>query len=59
MVIIFFYNKQPMASFSKFVNVLGGGRWGGDSKVVSYKYKGAAPVALYHPGNFLTLRVVV
>ena len=32
----------------------GGGGGGGDSKVVSYKYDGAAPhaVALYHPGNF-------
>ena len=39
-----------MASFSKFVKVFGVG----DSKVVSYKYEGAAPhaVALYHPGNF-------
>ena len=46
-----------MASFPKFFKVC---VWG-NSKVVSYKYEGAAPnaVALYHPGNFLTLRVAV
>ena len=44
-----------MASFSNLVCVcvcvcVGGG----NSKVVTYKYEGAAPrvVALYHPGNF-------
>ena len=42
-----------MASFSKFVKVCVCVCGGGDSKVVSYKYEGAAPhaVALYHPGN--------
>ena len=38
-----------------------GGGGGGDSKLVSYKYEGTAPhvVALYLPGNFLTLKVAV
>ena len=43
-----------MASFPKFVKVCVCVCEGGNSKVVSYKYEGAAPhaVALYHPGNF-------
>ena len=53
LLIIFDDNKHPMASFSKFVKVCVCVWGGGDSKVVSYKYEGAAPhaVALYHPGN--------
>ena len=45
-----------MASFSKFVKVCVRKGGGGNSKVVSYKYKGAAPyaVALYLPGIFNT-----
>ena len=43
------------ASFPRFVKV------GEAPKVVCYKFEGAAPhaVALYLPGNFLTLRVAL
>ena len=50
-------NKQPMvnsASFPWFVKVLVVVGGGGSSKVVCYKFEGAAPhaVALNHPGDF-------